>query len=120
MSSRAISILYYTILYYTILYYTILYYTILYYTLLYYTILYYTILYYTILNSTTLYCNEQVVNLTRVTERFMASLLATIIGGVVDINMDMMTSTGPAEGNGLDYAVAGSSSSSASVSNTVT
>ena len=50
----------------------------------------------------------------------MASLLATIIGGVVDINMDMMTSTGPAEGNGLDYAVAGSSSSSASVSNTVT
>ena len=86
----------------------------------YYTILYFTILYYTILNSTTLYRNEQVVNLTRVTERFMASLLATIIGGVVDINMDMMTSTGPAEGNGLDYAVAGSSSSSASVSNTVT
>ena len=37
----------------------------------------------------------------------MASLLATIIGGVVDINMDMMTSTGVIEGNGLDYAVVG-------------
>ena len=52
-------------------------------------------------------------NLTRVTERFMASLLATIVGGVVDINMDMMTSSGAQEGNGLEYAVAGSASSSA-------
>ena len=56
------------------------------------------------------------VNLTRVTERFMASLLATIIGGVVDINMDMMTSTGSSEGNGLDYAVVGGSNSSSSAS----
>ena len=41
--------------------------------------------------------------MTRVTERFMASLLATIVGGVVDINMDMMSSGGVQEGNGLDY-----------------
>ena len=44
----------------------------------------------------------------------MASLLATIIGGVVDINMDMMTSTGVQDGNGLDYTVTSSSTSSAS------
>lgn len=50
----------------------------------------------------------------------MASLLATIIGGVVDINMDMMTSTGSAEGNGLDYAVGGSGAMSASVSSSST
>ena len=42
----------------------------------------------------------------------MASLLATIIGGVVDINMDMMTSTGVIEGNGLDYAVVGTGTGS--------
>ena len=50
----------------------------------------------------------------------MASLLATIIGGVVDINMDMITSTGSAEGNGLDYAVGGNGALSASVSGTLT
>lgn len=40
----------------------------------------------------------------------MASLLATIIGGVVDINMDIMTSTGVQDGNGLDYTVSSSAS----------
>ena len=50
----------------------------------------------------------------------MASLLATIIGGVVDINMDMMTSTGVIEGNGLDYAVVGTGTGSGSGTGTGT
>ena len=50
----------------------------------------------------------------------MASLLATIIGGVVDINMDMMTSTGVIEGNGLDYAVVGTGTGTGSGTGTGT
>ena len=36
----------------------------------------------------------QVVNLTRVTERFMASLLASMTGGVVDVSMGLSLSDG--------------------------
>ena len=56
----------------------------------------------------------QVVNLTRVTERFMASLLASMTGGVVDLNAGISLSP-----DGMDAAATGgggSSSASASAS----
>mmetsp|Transcript_26231 Transcript_26231/g.25078 ORF Transcript_26231/g.25078 Transcript_26231/m.25078 type:complete len:353 (-) Transcript_26231:167-1225(-) len=56
----------------------------------------------------------QVVNLTRVTEKFMASLLTTVVNGVVDISVDIMTSESDPF---LDIQpMTGESSSSASAS----
>ena len=58
----------------------------------------------------------QVVNLTRVTERFMASLLASMTGGVVDISAGMALSDGAATADGMDASevmAAGRSSASA-------
>ena len=56
----------------------------------------------------------QVVNLTRVTERFMASLLASMTGGVVDLSAGMALSDGATDG--IDASGIGSSAASASAS----
>lgn len=55
----------------------------------------------------------QVVNLTRVTERFMASLLASMTGGVVDISAGMALSDGM---DASEVLAVGRSSASASAS----
>ena len=56
----------------------------------------------------------QVVNLTRVTERFMASLLASMTGGVVDVSVGLSLSDGAAGMDASEVMGAGSSSASAS------
>lgn len=58
--------------------------------------------------------SAQVINLTRVTEKFMASLLSTITSGVVSLDESIVNQQGFGSGNGGGGGSSSSSSSSSS------